>query len=132
MSTPRPLDDVAWRDEILQALYWLAGEGLADSVGAPDLVRLLDAEDSEIERHLRRLADHGDLEPVAGEPPRYRLSERGRREGARRFADEFADFVHRGHYECADDCWCHDPDRAGEPCPSHAHDHGTAAGGRSL
>lgn len=134
MNDRSAVGDVLWRDELLQALYWLTQEGLAREVGAGDLVRLLDAAEPELERQLRRLVRRGDLEPVPGVPARYRLTETGRREGGRRFADEFADLVHRGHFECADDCWCHDPEHAGEPCPSHGHAAGRpapAAGGAS-
>ncbi|MEO6223862.1 MAG: hypothetical protein ABIP90_11495, partial [Vicinamibacterales bacterium] len=44
-------------------------------------------------------------DPVTGE---FKLTEQGRREGARRFADEFAPLLSQGHGECNDpNCDCH-------------------------
>ncbi|MBI3966221.1 MAG: hypothetical protein HY329_11365 [Chloroflexi bacterium] len=113
------LDELFWQDEILQAMYWLRGEGLAEVVGRADLARLLASEPRTVGHQMGRLAAGGYLERVGR--GRYRLTEMGRLEGARSFRDEFADFTRSGHGECADDCWCKNPDRAGEPCPSHSH-----------
>lgn len=123
MSTKRDgqsaLDELFWQDEILQAMFWLQGEGLADAVSSAKLAQLLAAETRTVSRQLGRLAAGGYLERLPGRPVRYRLTEMGRLEGGRSFQDEFADFVHRGHGQCAPGCWCHDPAHAGEPCPGH-------------
>jgi hypothetical protein len=113
-----PSDDLFWQDEILQALYWLAGEGLADSADSAELARLLVAPRRTVVRQLRRLCERGYLERVAGKGLRYRLTDLGRQEGGRSFADEFAELTKPGHGECKPGCWCHDPAHAGEPCPS--------------
>ena len=113
------LDELFWRDEILQAMYWLRGESLADAVGTAQLAQFLVADRRAIGRHLARLAAGGYLEPVPGRPRRYRLTELGRQEGGRSFRDEFAALTRPGHGACAPGCWCHDPKHAGEPCPSH-------------
>ena len=84
-------------DEILQVMYWLRGE---------------------------RLAACGLVQPAEGQAPggtpRYALTAAGVHEGARRFADEFADLTRPGHYECADpDCECQ---RTGNPADcGHRH-----------
>jgi hypothetical protein len=96
------LDELHWRDEILQVMYWMLGEGLGDRVTAADLARFLAAEAGPIAAHLRRMADEGDLEVVGGEGAgrRYKLTVYGAREGGRRFADEFAGMQFGGHGEC--------------------------------
>ena len=113
------LAELRWQDEILQAMYWMQGEGIAAAVSSGQLARFLAGKPGVVARQMGRLAAGGYLERVPGRPRRYRLSEIGRLEGGRSFQDEFADFVRRGHGECAPGCWCHDPEHAGEPCPSH-------------
>lgn len=111
------LDDLFWRAEVLQAMYWMLGEGLAEDVNAEEIARFLVADVAVMTRQLPRLASEGYLEESrAG---RFRLSEAGRVEGARSFQDEFAGLTKPGHYECAPGCWCQDPEHAGEPCPTH-------------
>ena len=111
------LSALYWRDEILAVMYWLQGEGLAQDADARDLTPLLACDEALLERELGRLATEGDLIAVSG---RYHLSERGRREGAQRFQEEFAELTRPGHFECAPGCTCHDPAHAGEPCPTHS------------
>jgi hypothetical protein len=115
------LDDLYWRDEILTAMYWLQGEGLAAVVDAAQLAHFLAADAGTVAHHLHRLAGDGYLEMTDDDPPRYQLSQIGRKEGGRRFHDEFAELQHQGHGECSADCICHNPDHAGEACPSHSH-----------
>lgn len=102
MGDGSPLADLYWRDEILQVMFWMLGEGLGDRITAPELARFLGAETGLIAAHLRRLVGGGDVEPVGNEvaEPRYRLTVRGAAEGARRFADEFAGMQFTGHGEC--------------------------------
>ena len=103
-----PLDDLRWRDELLQILYWFRGEGFGDVVAAEDLVTLLGADAHQVQMHLDRLAGEGYASPVAGPAIRYRLTERGIMEGGRRFADEFAGLTGQAHGECNNpDCSCH-------------------------
>lgn len=110
------LDNLFWRDEILETMYWMCGEGLAEDVDAAELTRFLVSDVDLIQVHLDRLVASGDLTCEHG---RYRLTEQGRREGAVRFRDAFADLTRPAHGECAPGYWCHDPVHAGEPCPSH-------------
>lgn len=112
------LQGLYWRDEILQALYWLQGERLADAVDAERLAELLVADPATIRGELDRLTEDGHLDVVADVPPRYRLTEIGRSEGARSFRDEFDGLTRQAHGECGPGCWCHDPRRSGEPCPT--------------
>src|SRR5215213_9703859 len=96
---------LAARDELLQVMYWLRGEGLAKDVVADDLTRWMTVDAMQIHSILVALAEAGLVETVpttetAG--TRFRLTEAGVKEGGRRFADEFADLTRPGHYECAD------------------------------
>jgi hydrogenase maturation protease len=98
---------VELEDEILQILYWLKGEGLAEDAGAVDLERWLAMNALEIEPALLRLCDLALVEETAS--GRFRLTSTGAREGGRRFADEFANMTKPGHGECGDpDCECNE------------------------
>ncbi|MBI2323213.1 MAG: hypothetical protein HYU88_14240 [Chloroflexi bacterium] len=119
------LEELSWRAEILQAMYWMHGEGLADEVRPAALADFLATDSDTVARHMRQLAADGYLEAVAslGEPAvarsHYRLTPLGLAEGGRSFRDEFADLTRPAHGACAPGCWCDDPSHAGEPCPSH-------------
>ena len=120
------LDSLYWRAEILQALYWMRGEGLAEEIEPPALAEFLVADAVTVSHQLERLAIDGYLETVEGAAVCFRLTELGAAEGARSFRDEFAELTRPTHGECSSDCICHDPAHAGEPCPSHPeHSRGT-------
>ena len=102
-----PLDDLYWRDEILQILYWFRGEGLGEAVAACDLVPFLAADEPFIQLQLGRLVGEGYVAGQAGAPPTYQLTELGVKEGGRRFADEFAGLTGQAHGECNNpNCSC--------------------------
>jgi hypothetical protein len=114
------LDSLYWRAEILQALYWMRGEGLAEEVAPVALAEFLVADPGVIERECTSLLADGFLAPVgpAVDGPRYRLTRLGVAEGGRSFHDEFAELIKPAHAECGPGCWCEDPKHAGDPCPS--------------
>ncbi len=120
------LEALYWRDEILQAMYWLLGEGLADAVDSARLAELLVGDEPLIAAELDRLAAGGYLDLVPGPIARYRLTAMGRLEGGRSFRDEFDGLTRQAHGECGEDCWCNDPRRQGEPCPSREPEHALA------
>lgn len=109
------LQGIYWRDEILQLMYWLKGEGLLAEVAPDDLRRFLETDPGRLEERLEQLVQEGYLEPTPGDVRRYRLSALGIEEGRRRFVDEFAPFLGReSHGECGDPaCECH---TSGEAC----------------
>jgi len=114
-----PLDDLYWQDEILQVMYWLLGEGFADKVSVSDLRRFLEADPELLTQNLEYLVGDRLLSKIGQS---YALTEVGTEDAKRRFVDEFRPFLGRtGHGECSDDCWCMDPDHAGEECPSTVH-----------
>jgi hypothetical protein len=110
------LDALFWRAEILQALYWMRGEGLADRIEAAQLAEFLVVSMDDVEPQLHTLVGDGYL---ACENDVYSLTPLGVQEGGRSFQDEFGDLTRPAHYECGPGCWCQDPDHIGEPCPSH-------------
>ena len=108
------------QDEILQVMFWMRGEALAEDVGIADLARFIGSSLIELEQSLARLLGVGLVRRVGGDLPRYTLTPEGVREGGRRFADEFADLTKPGHGECGDpDCDCK---QSGNPadCRHHA------------
>ena len=110
------------RDEVLQAMYWMRAEGLADSCSAAELSRFLAVPAQTLAPYLERFADEGHLERDGSG---FRLSAAGEQAGKRSFADEFADMTRPSHGECDADCWCHEsPDEAArclEERTGHAH-----------
>jgi hypothetical protein len=112
------LDALYWRAEILQAMFWMRGEGIDSDVEPRRLAEFLGVHADEVDAQIRALAASGYLRECALSPLRYELTDLGVAEGGRSFQDEFADLTHTAHYECAPGCWCHDPDHIGEPCPS--------------
>src|SRR6266540_5513985 len=89
------LQGIYWRDEILQLMYWLKGEGILANVASDDLRRFLEADPGRLGERLAQLVQDGYLEPAPGNGGRYRLSALGIEEGRRRFVDEFAPFLGR-------------------------------------
>ncbi len=99
-----PSDPVAAlrrRDDILQAMYWMRGEGFGEEADAGSLVSFLVVDEDLLREQLAILVEEGYLEE-SGE--RYRLSELGMKEGGRRFADEFAGLQNTAHGQCGPDC----------------------------
>lgn len=115
--------DLFWRDEVLEATYWMLGEGIEEAVAPADLRGFLEAPDGVVAETFADLDEKG----LVRETPRgYVFTDRGEREAGRRFTDEFADITgfDASHTDCGPDCWCHDPDHATDECPSdRAHQH---------
>ncbi len=110
-----PLGNIYWRDEILQVMYWMTGEGLGKEFTVFDLQKFLQTEEAVLAGNLKEMVSIGLLERV-GEN-KYALTALGRKEGGRRFADEFESMIKPGHFECDDpDCDCNSPESSGEAC----------------
>ena len=112
-------DPIRAKDEVLQVMYWMLGEGIAHEVTPAYLARFLVVAEEDVAGALTVLA-RDRLALRGGAPGSYRLSEDGIREGGRRFKDEFSDLTKQPHGECAPGCWCHKPEGEGKPCPSTA------------
>jgi hypothetical protein len=98
------LEALRVRDEVLQAMYWMRAEGLAERPAAAELAAFLAVPAETLGPFLVRFAEDGYLEL---EDERFQLTPRGVEAGKRSFADEFADLTRPTHGECDEDCWCH-------------------------
>ncbi|MCA1575286.1 MAG: hypothetical protein LC770_12280 [Acidobacteria bacterium] len=108
------IDNLKSRDEILQVMYWMTGEGLGDEFSVNDLRKFLQSEQTVLAHDLELMVSSGLL---ASREDKFALTEQGKAEGGRRFADEFESMVKPGHFECDEpDCDCHNPEAAGEAC----------------
>ncbi len=106
-SEEKPKEGIAATDEILQVMYWLRGESIAQDVAPNELARWVGLEAAQIAPLLEGLVESGLVEYVPDRDVRYRLTSSGAFEGGRRFADEFAEMIKPGHYECSDpNCDC--------------------------
>jgi hypothetical protein len=92
-----------WRSEILQAMYWLGNEGIADDVDAVLLGRFLGAGSRVDGEDLDGLLDEGYVERVGS---RYRLSEAGTRKARLEFMASFDEFTRPTPAECSRAAWC--------------------------
>lgn len=100
-----------WRDEILQLMFWIKGEGFGDEADPALLERFLGVEALVGLGYLDRLVGEGLLCHTPS--LRYALTEAGHAHGARVFSEEFAEMTKPGHGECSASCWCRQsPDEA--------------------
>ena len=103
------LAELARRDDILELLFWMRGQGFADSLSVSDVARFLTHAEEEVVDSLERLAALGALER---DGDRYRLSAEGLPEARRRFVDDFREMLAEGHGECNFSCEAdHDHER---------------------
>ena len=107
------LDALKIREEVLQAMYWMAGEGLADAPTADELSRFLAVPPETLRIYLERFARDRYL---VREGEGFRLTPKGEVLGKRSFADEFAGLTGQAHGECDDDCWCHESPEEAARC----------------
>jgi len=102
------------RDEVLQAMYWMHSESIAEQPSAQEMSRFLAVPEGVLAAYLDRFVIDGLLERAEG--PRYWLTPHGLEVGKRTFADEMAELTRPTHGECDEDCWCHDSPEAAAEC----------------
>ncbi len=103
-----PLRALFWKDEILQVLYWMKGEGFGEAVTAEAMVNLLNTNIDNLKWHLAKLTEEAFLEKKGAQ---FQLTEMGNKEAGRRFSDAFSGLQKAGHGECGPDCeFCYGPD----------------------
>ena len=107
------LDALRIRDEVLQALYWMRSERLAEAPTPVELARFLAVPAGTLLPYLERFVAEGYLE-ASGDG--YALTPDGAEAGRRTFAEEFAELTRPTHGECDDDCWCHDSPEEAARC----------------
>ncbi|GAC1341733.1 MAG: hypothetical protein NVSMB29_12670 [Candidatus Dormibacteria bacterium] len=125
-AVPGPqLDYLFWRDELLQVMYWMIGEGLATEPTPAQLENFLGASESGITQVLGRMTEDGYVERASGGG--FALTGLGLAEGKRSFSEEFAALTHQAHGECSPDCtFCHGPGADPASCPSKKVSHAAA------
>jgi hypothetical protein len=102
-----------WREEILQVMFWLRGEGLGERVNWRTIERFLGVAVRIGSAYLDRLVEEGFL---TTEGDWFMLTPKGVEEGGRIFSEEFADLTRPGHGQCGPDCWCHSSPDEAEAC----------------
>lgn len=115
------LNHLFWKDEILQVLYWMYGEGLGSKVSVAELKSLLNTPEENLDVHLNILVEDGFLNTIKSDDTvtKYELSETGRKEGGQRFAGAFQGLQKAGHGECGPDCDCQWEGK--DSCQHHIH-----------
>ncbi|MEP6904775.1 MAG: hypothetical protein ABI875_01755 [Gemmatimonadales bacterium] len=109
--------EIARCDEMLELLFWFEGEGMTASATIPAITRFLVHPEETVRETISRLMERGLVVQLPGTSGEYRLTEVGRREAGRRFADEFAELLGQGHGECNDPtCDCHDNPAGAAEC----------------
>ncbi len=103
-----------WKDEILQILYWMSGEGFGSLVPVTQVLSLLNTNEANLLYHLTRLVDEGILDSNTANinaQSKIGLASDIKKEAGRRFADAFQGYQKAGHGECGPDCeFCYGPD----------------------
>lgn len=103
------LNALFWRDEILQIMYWMQGEGLAQAVAANKLLVLLNTTPENLMFQLKKMVkeDYLVLEgDVYSLESKFSLGEGGKKEAGKKFAEAFQGLQKVGHGECGPDCDC--------------------------
>lgn len=98
------LRDTYWQEEILEVSLWLRGEGFDERLDGATVSHFLGLDLDEATAHLERLVDRGHLVRLSG--GRFRLSQRGEREGQRLVHGLRAAPPPRPG-PCGPTCWCH-------------------------
>ena len=103
-----------WKDEILQILYWMDGEGLGSEVPFVQVLSLLSSNEDNLLFHVSKLVEEGVLLANTSEITRgtlIQLSEDMKKEAGRKFSEAFQGYQKAGHGECGPDCeFCYGKD----------------------
>lgn len=106
MATHEPnsaaLQALFWREEILEVVLWLRGEGFDERIDASLLQRFLGLYVDRAARHLERMVADGLLHPLPNH--RYRLTDRGETQAQRLIGSARTTRSHSG--PCGPVCWC--------------------------
>lgn len=105
MSEPKhpALRQVYWREEVIEVVLWLRGEGFDERIDAPLLCNFLGIDQRKAAALLDRLAGQGYLKRLAN--GLYKLSEDGEEEGRRLTSGPRA-VAAPTPGPCGPECWC--------------------------
>ncbi len=114
------VDALFWREEILQVLYWMEGEGLEDAVPVSRLMVLLNTTSENLLLHLKKNIEDGYIkteDDKPGENSSVRLTPVGKKEAGGIFRNAFEGMQKGGHGECGPDCeFCYQNGEKLEDC----------------
>ncbi len=114
------VDILFWREEILQVLYWMEGEGLAEAVPFNRLLSLLDTSNDNLLFHLKKNIEEGYLkssDELINENSSVQLTPSGKKEAGGIFRNAFEGMQKGGHGECGPDCeFCYQDGEKLEDC----------------
>ncbi len=114
------VDTLFWREEILQVLYWMEGEGLEVSVPFSRLMILLNTSSDNLFLHLKKNIQAGYLETegdLLNEDSSVKLTPFGKKEAGNIFRNAFEGMQKGGHGECGPDCeFCYSEGEKLEDC----------------
>ncbi len=114
------VDILFWREEILQVLYWMQGEGLAEAVPFNRLLSLLDTSNDNLLFHLKKNIEEGYLkssDELISENSSVQLTPAGKKEAGGIFRNAFEGMQKGGHGECGPDCeFCYQDGEKLEDC----------------
>ncbi|MFC4723009.1 hypothetical protein ACFO5O_11805 [Geojedonia litorea] len=107
-----PIQLMFWKDEILQVLYWMDGEGIGSKVTLMQMLPFLNTSEENLRYHLDKLVIEGLLQSDQHDTRvQYCLSNIGKQEGGKHFAEAFHGMQKAGHGECGPDCeFCYGTD----------------------
>lgn len=102
-----------WKDEVMQIMYWMDGEGFGERVPVSQVLALLDTNEENLVFHLQKMLEDQVIEsdsPEISKSSQIRLSSSSKKEAGRRFATAFQGYQKAGHGECGPDCeFCYGP-----------------------
>ena len=101
------VDALFWREEILQVLYWMEGEGLETAVPFNRLMVLLNTTSENLLFHLKKNTEAGYLQTEQDELTEncsVKMTTFGKKEAGGIFRNAFEGMQKGGHGECGPDC----------------------------
>lgn len=114
------VDILFWREEILQVLYWMEGEGLAEAVPFNRLLSLLNTSNDNLLFHLKKNIEEGYLKSnveLLNENSSVQLTPAGKKEAGGIFRNAFEGMQKGGHGECGPDCeFCYEDGEKLDDC----------------
>ncbi len=105
-----------WKEEILQVMYWMDGEGLGSKISVGQILNFINTNSENLLFHINKLLNQGLIEAEQTSitlNSLVTLSQIGKTEAGRHFAEAFQGLQKAGHGECGPDCdFCYGPDGA--------------------
>lgn len=111
------LRSLYWREEIIELVLWLRGEGFDERLDSATLGAYLDIDTTQAAAHLHRLTLHGYLEQLPG--GRYGLTAIGAQEG-QRLTGGPRSVPPSVPGACGPECWCPTSPVEASQCASSA------------